>query len=142
MSMPDNHTDTSRVERTAEVVSAYVSNNPVPKSELPGLIAQVHKALSDLSSEPVVEEEKPEPAVNPKRSVKPDHIVCLECGKRFKSIKRHLGAAHDLTPQDYRERWGLAGDYPMVAPDYAEKRSSLALSMGLGRKPARKTRKK
>ncbi len=128
-------------ERTAQVVSAYVSNNAVPATDLPGLIESVYMSLHGLGS---AQQEEPlvEPAVNPKRSVKPDHIVCLECGKKFKSLKRHIGSVHDLTPEDYRARWNLAADYPMVAPDYAEQRSKLALSMGLGRKPAQKSKKK
>ncbi len=139
--MSDENTQTmtahAMAERTAEVVSAYVSNNPVPTSDLPELIASVHSALSGLSAK-AIEEEKPEPAVNPKRSVKPDQIICLECGQGFKSLKRHIGSHHQLTPEDYREKWGLAPTYPMVAPEYGEQRSKLALAMGLGRKPGQK----
>ena len=128
-------------ELTAEVVSAYVSNNPVSAADLPGLIDSIHKALNGLD-ETKKAEPQAEPAVKPSRSVKQDHIVCLECGKKFKSLKRHIGADHGLTPEDYRAKWGLAADYPMVAPDYAEKRSKLAKTMGLGRKPDPKAAKK
>lgn len=128
-------------ERTAQIVSAYVSSNAVPASDLPGLIESIYTSLHGLGG--AQQDEPPlEPAVNPKRSVKPDHIICLECGKTFKSLKRHIGSEHDLTPEDYRARWNLAADYPMVAPDYAEQRSKLAKSMGLGRKPAQKATKK
>ena len=135
------HAETGMTEKTAEVVSAYVSNNPVPASGLPELIASVHSALAGLSTK-VAEEDKPEPAINPKRSVKPDQIICLECGKGFKSLKRHIGTFHDLTPEDYRAKWNLLADYPMVAPEYAEQRSTLAKSMGLGRKPGKKASKR
>lgn len=135
------HADTGMTEKTAEVVSAYVSNNPVPTNGLPGLIAAVHSALSGLAAK-AEKEEKPEPAINPKRSVKADQIICLECGKGFKSLKRHIGSNHELTPEDYRAKWGLPADYPMVAPEYAEQRSSLAKSMGLGRNPSKKASKK
>mgnify|MGYP000085474421 CR=1 FL=1 len=133
--------DTEMAERTAEVVSAYVTNNAIPASELPALIATVHTALASLSGK-AVEEEKPEPAVDPKRSVKKDHIICLECGKKFKSIKRHIGSVHGMTPEEYRAKWDLNADYPMVAPEYGERRSALARSMGLGRKPKQKPARK
>lgn len=135
---PTELDDDSEARRTAEVVSAYVSNNSVPANELPGLIDSIFTALRGLGGAAVVEEPAPEPAVNPKRSVKSDHIICLECGKKFKSLKRHLGAEHGMTPEEYRSKWGLAPDYPMVAPDYAAKRSDLAKTMGLGRKPGKK----
>ncbi|MBD3847342.1 MULTISPECIES: MucR family transcriptional regulator [Bosea] len=124
----------------ADIVSAYVSNNSVPAAELPNLIATTHAAITGLGSEaaaPAVEE-KPTPAVPIKKSITADHIVCLEDGKKFKSLKRHLRTAYDMTPEQYRARWGLPADYPMVAPAYAEARSSLAKKMGLGqqrRKP-------
>jgi predicted transcriptional regulator len=123
-------------EMTADLVSAYVSNNSVPVSELSGLIAQVHQALAGLTGaavEPLLEAQKP--AVNPKRSVNDDYIICLEDGKKFKSLKRHLTTHYGLTPEQYREKWKLPADYPMVAPAYAAARSSLAKKMGLGRKP-------
>ena len=130
-------TDTSLlVELTAEVVSAYVGNNPVAATDLPSLISQVHTALGKTATTAdTAPAEKPVPAVNPKRSVTRDYIVCLEDGKKFKSLKRHLMSHYGLTPQEYREKWGLPPDYPMVAPSYAEQRSKLARKMGLGRKP-------
>ena len=124
----------------AEIVSAYVSNNSVPASDLPNLIAEVHRALSSThagTSEP--EPEPLKPAVNPKRSVFPDYIVCLEDGKKFKSLKRHLRTHYDLSPEEYREKWALPADYPMVAPNYAAARSALAKKMGLGQQRRRKS---
>ena len=123
------------VELTAEIVSAYVGNNPVSSTDLPGVINEVHKALSSA----VTEAEKPEtpelkPAVSVRRSVTPDYIICLEDGKKFKSLKRHLRTHYNLSPDEYREKWGLPRDYPMVAPNYAEARSQLAKKMGLGQK--------
>lgn len=125
------------LELTADVVAAYVSNNPVPASELPNLISEVHSALGRIggAEAPAVPAEKPKPAVNPKRSVHDDYIVCLEDGKKFKSLKRHLMSHYGLTPEAYREKWGLDANYPMVAPNYAAARSKLAKKMGLGRKP-------
>jgi len=118
-------------ELTAEVVSAYVSNNPVPRADLAALIISIHGAVAGLSNPPAAE--KPVPRVDPKRTVKPDYIISLEDGKRYKSMKRHLGL-HGLTPDEYRAKWGLPREYPMVAPSYAAARSALAKSMGLGRK--------
>jgi predicted transcriptional regulator len=131
------------MQMTAEVVSAYVENNPVPMSELQKLIADVHQALAKLTGYPVeAEPEKPKPAVNPKRSVTDDYIICLEDGQKFKSLKRHLMSHYGMTPAEYREKWDLPADYPMVAPSYAAQRSALAKSMGLGRKPGQKRAKK
>ena len=117
----------------ADVVAAYVSNNTVALAEIPSLIAQVHKALVATATGAV---EKPAeaqvPAVSIKKSIHPDYIVCLEDGKKFKSLKRHLRTKYDLSPEDYRAKWGLPADYPMVAPNYAAARSQLARSMGLG----------
>ena len=121
------------IELTADVVAAYVSNNPVPVGELPNLIADVHAALGRVGGapeQPVAEKQKP--AVNPKRSVHDEYIVCLEDGKKFKSLKRHLRTQYNMTPEEYREKWGLPAEYPMVAPNYAEARSALAKKMGLG----------
>lgn len=117
---------------SVDIVSAFVSNNPVPAPELPGLIAAIHATLHGLGepSAPPVEELRP--AVPVRRSVQPDFIVCLEDGKKFKSLKRHLRTHYNLTPEEYRGKWGLPPDYPMVAPNYAAARSSLAKSMGLG----------
>ncbi|WP_223477135.1 MucR family transcriptional regulator [Oricola indica] len=122
-------------ELTADVVSAYVSNNPVPASDLPGLISEIHTALGKTLGGVVEEvQEKPRPAVNPKRSVTDDYIICLEDGQKFKSLKRHLMSHYGMTPEEYREKWSLPADYPMVAPAYAAQRSRLAREMGLGRK--------
>ena len=132
----DNHGSEELIEIAAEVVSAYVSNNPLPASELPQLIRSVHGALAGLGGVVAVEvkEEKLVPAVNPKKSVFDDHIVCLEDGKKFKSLKRHLMTHYRLTPEAYRDKWNLDANYPMVAPAYARQRSALAREMGLGRK--------
>ena len=126
------------IDLTADIVAAYVANNQVSTDELPGLIADVHVALARTHAgmnEPEPEPQKP--AVNPKRSVFADYIVCLEDGKKFKSLKRHLRTHYDLSPEEYREKWGLAPDYPMVAPNYAAARSALAKKMGLGQKRKR-----
>lgn len=119
------------LELTTDIVAAYVSNNPVQSSELSRLIREVHSTLQTLSGEPA---EAPEmkPAIPVKKSVTDDYIICLEDGKKFKSLKRHLRAKYDMTPEEYREKWGLPYDYPMVAPSYARKRSKLAKQMGLG----------
>ncbi|MDI6026542.1 MucR family transcriptional regulator [Corticibacterium sp. UT-5YL-CI-8] len=123
------------IELTADVVAAYVSNNPVPVGDLASLIADVHAALGRIGGAPeapAVDRQKP--AVNPKRSVHDEYIICLEDGKKFKSLKRHLMTHYGMTPEQYREKWGLDPNYPMVAPMYAEARSQLAKKMGLGRK--------
>ena len=129
------------IEMTADIVSAFVSNNSVPATELPMLIQSVHRALSGVSitAEPV-ESAPREPAVPLKKSVNPDFIVCLEDGRKFKSLKRHLRTKYNMSPEEYRAKWGLPKDYPMVAPNYAKARSDLAKQMGLGqggRKAAR-----
>jgi predicted transcriptional regulator len=121
---------------TAEIVSAHVSNNPVPISELPNLIQDVHRTLSTLGTPaPRVEAEKPQPVVPIKKSINPDYLICLEDGKKLKMLKRHLQSAYNMTPEQYREKWGLPPDYPMVAPNYANHRSSLAKQIGLGTQP-------
>ena len=129
--------NTALMELTADVVAAYVSNNSVPASDLPSLIADVHSALGRVGGAvvEVAAADKQKPAVNPKKSVTDDYIVCLEDGKKFKSLKRHLMTHYNMTPEQYREKWGLEPNYPMVAPNYAAARSQLAKSMGLGRKP-------
>jgi predicted transcriptional regulator len=139
--LPGAQRDDSLIELTADVVAAYVSNNPVQVGDLPALIADVHAALARVggSAEPAPAE-KPKPAVNPKKSVFDDYIICLEDGKKFKSLKRHLMTHYGLTPDEYREKWGLDASYPMVAPNYAKARSQLAKTMGLGRKPKAKSR--
>ncbi|MHA6645568.1 Ros/MucR family transcriptional regulator [Mesorhizobium sp. A623] len=122
------------LEMTADIVAAYVSNNPVPANELASLIASIYASISALEQQPVVEEVQLSPAVNPKKSVFPDYIVSLEDGRKFKSMKRHVGLL-GMTPEEYRTKWGLPVDYPMVAPSYSAARSALAKTMGLGRKP-------
>jgi len=127
------------IDLAADIVSAYVSNNTVPVGDLPALIADVHRALSNTQTGRNQPEPEPlRPAVNPKKSVFPDYIVCLEDGKKFKSLKRHLRTHYDLSPESYREKWGLPADYPMVAPNYAAARSALAKKMGLGQQRRRK----
>jgi predicted transcriptional regulator len=126
------------IELTADIVSAYVSNNPVPVASLSDLIASVNSSLAKSGPQTAPETPAQAPAVNPKRSVFPDYIICLEDGKKFKSLKRHLDVHYGLTPAEYREKWGLARDYPMVAPNYAAQRSTLAKAAGLGRKVAAK----
>ncbi|GAA5052376.1 MucR family transcriptional regulator [Erythrobacter westpacificensis] len=126
---------------TADIVTAHVANNNVDGETLPGLIESVYGALSGLGTEETVEE-RPEPAVTVRASVKSDHLVCLEDGKKMKMLKRHLMTDHGMTPEEYRERWNLPADYPMVAPDYAEKRRELAKKIGLGRKPGQKRGRK
>jgi predicted transcriptional regulator len=120
---------------TSDIVAAHVSNNDVAVTDLPGLITNVYTALANLGEAPVVEEAKPQPAVAIRNSVKPDYIVCLEDGKKLKMLKRYLRTNYSMSPEDYRARWGLPADYPMVAPNYAEKRRDLAKKIGLGRKP-------
>ncbi|WP_062227363.1 MucR family transcriptional regulator [Aureimonas frigidaquae] len=126
------------MELTAEVVAAYVSNNSVPVAELPALISDVYGALGRTTAAPAAQPvEKPKPAVPVKKSVSDDFIICLEDGKKFKSLKRHLMTHYNLTPEEYREKWDLPADYPMVAPNYAAARSRLAKQMGLGHKRRR-----
>ena len=125
---------------TADIVAAHVSNNSVAVNDLPSLIQNVHQALTEISAAKSAAEEKPEPKVSIRSSVKPDYIACLECGKKQKMLKRHLMTNHDMTPSEYRQKWGLSSDYPMVAPNYAEQRRKLAKSIGLGTK-RRRTRK-
>ncbi|WP_160000385.1 MucR family transcriptional regulator [Roseomonas sp. 18066] len=123
---------------TAQIVAAHVSNNSVPLTDVPSLIEQVHRTLSGLGAAPAAAAapaERPQPAVPVKKSVTDEYLVCLEDGKKLKMLKRHLKTAYDMTPEQYRERWGLPQDYPMVAPNYARHRSSLAKKIGLGTKP-------
>jgi len=127
---------------TAQIVAAHVSNNSVQPDALPALITEVHRALLGLgkpAEAPAVT--RPEPAVPVKKSVTPEYLVCLEDGKKLKMLKRHLKTAYDMTPEQYRERWGLPPDYPMVAPNYAEHRSSLAKRIGLGTRPHSRSRR-
>lgn len=132
---PESDDPTDIVSIAAVIVAAYVSNNPLPVGELPKLIGDIHAALQGIgtpATEPVV---KQEPAVSIRKSVTPDYIICLEDGKKFKSLKRHL-QHFNLSPDEYRQKWNLPADYPMVAPNYAATRSALAKSIGLGRKAA------
>ena len=139
--MGENTSGGTFIELTASIVSAYVSNNSVPTADLPALIGQVHAALTRVSSgHGDAPSEPPKPAVSVKKSITPDYIVCLEDGKKFKSLKRHLRTQYNMTPEQYREKWGLAADYPMVAPNYAEARSQLAKKMGLGQQRKRRSR--
>ena len=130
--------DTSFIELAADIVSAYVSNNSVPASDLPALIADIHGALTRLSGGTVEEPSEPQkPAIPVKKSIAADFIICLEDGKKFKSLKRHLRTQYNMSPEQYREKWGLPADYPMVAPNYAAARSRLAKEMGLGQQRRR-----
>jgi predicted transcriptional regulator len=130
---------TNNIELAADIVSAYVSNNSVPAGELPQLISEVYNALLRVGSNAVAAPaEPPKPAIAVKRSVTNDFIICLEDGKKFKSLKRHLRTQYGLSPEEYREKWGLPADYPMVAPNYAKARSNLAKQMGLGQQRRRR----
>jgi predicted transcriptional regulator len=122
---------------TTEIVAAHVSNNSVSVGDLPQLIHQVYHSLANIGNAPAAPAERPQPAVNIKKSVQADYIVCLEDGKKLKMLKRHLKTAYNMTPEGYRERWGLAADYPMVAPNYARQRSRLAKEIGLGTRARR-----
>ncbi len=139
--MSDTMAGTNFIELTAGIVSAYVSNNSVAAGEIPNLINQVHGALLRVSSGQTETPAEPlRPAVPVKRSIHPDYIVCLEDGKKFKSLKRHLRTQYNITPEQYREKWGLPPDYPMVAPNYAAARSQLAKQMGLGQQRRRRAK--
>jgi predicted transcriptional regulator len=137
--MPEKPSLSELLELTTEIVSAHVGNNSVSLEDLPQLINEVYKTLDSVGAAPVPE--RPQPAVPIKKSIFPDYIVCLEDGKKLKMLKRHLKTAYNLTPEEYRERWGLAADYPMVAPTYAKHRSNLAKKIGLGTKPRKRLRK-
>ena len=139
--MADNEAgEDTIITLTADIVAAHVSNNSVAVNDLPTLIQNVHQALTGISASRQSAEEKPEPKVSIRSSIKTDYIVCLECGKKQKMLKRHLMTNHEMTPSEYRQKWGLSADYPMVAPNYAEQRRALAKSIGLGTK-RRRTRK-
>jgi predicted transcriptional regulator len=139
--MAENMGSGNFIELTADIVSAYVSNNSVSAAEIPGLISQVHSALlrvsTGLSETPA---EPLKPVVPVKKSITPDYIICLEDGKKFKSLKRHLRTQYNVTPEQYRDKWGLPPDYPMVAPNYAAARSQLAKQMGLGQQRRRRSK--
>jgi predicted transcriptional regulator len=141
-SMADNeYAQDTLLTLTADIVAAHVSNNSVAVNDLPNLIQNVHGALAGIAGTSSAPEARPEPKVSIRSSIKPDYIVCLEDGKRMKMLKRHLMTHYQMTPDQYRQKWGLATDYPMVAPNYAEQRRALAKSIGLGTK-RRKTRGK
>ena len=142
--MDATHADVNEmlITLTSDIVAAHVSNNNVAVEDVSGLISNVYGALASLGQAVVVEEVMPEPAVSIRASIKPYYIVCLEDGKKLKMLKRHLMTHYNLTPDQYRTRWGLASDYPMVAPNYAEKRRELAKKIGLGRKPGIKRGRK
>lgn len=130
--------DKDLLHLTTSIVSAHVAHNNVAVQDLPGLIREVYQTLANVGEPPVKEPERPQPAVPIKKSVTPDYLVCLEDGKKLKMLKRHLKTAYDMSPEDYRERWGLPSDYPMVAPNYAKQRSKLAKQIGLGTKPRKR----
>jgi predicted transcriptional regulator len=133
--MAENAANQDLLGLTAEIVSAHVSNNPVSISDLPNLIQEVYRTLANMGQPVVVVAEKPQPAVPIKKSVTPEFLICLEDGKKLKMLKRHIKTAFNLTPDQYREKWGLDSSYPMVAPNYTKHRSSLAKRIGLGTKP-------
>ncbi len=130
--MSDQPTHSDLLGLTTEIVSSYVANNTMPAGDIPDVIERVYKTLAGVKAETPGASDRPQPAVPVKRSVTPDYIVCLEDGKKLKMLKRHLKTAYNMSPEEYRERWGLPNDYPMVAPNYAEKRSKLAKDIGLG----------
>ena len=139
--MVDNQAaDDMLIALTADIVAAHVSNNSVAVNDLPMLINNVHAALAGIAGAPGSNEPKAEPAVSIRSSVKPDYLVCLEDGKKLKMLKRHLMTHYNMTPDDYRKKWGLNADYPMVAPNFAEQRRTLAKSIGLGTKRRKTTR--
>ena len=139
--MSDSTINSNFIELTAEIVSAYVSNNTVSSGDIPALINQVHAALTRVSGAPGETPAEPlKPAVSVKRSITPEYLVCLEDGKKFKSLKRHLRTQYNMTPEQYRDKWNLPPDYPMVAPNYAQARSELAKQMGLGQQRRRRAR--
>ena len=140
--MTDTAVKSAFVERAADIVSAYVSNNSVPSSDLPALIAEIHGALVRVSAgaPAPADVEVRKPAIAPKKSIANDYLICLEDGKKFKSLKRHLRTHYNLSPEEYRDKWNLGADYPMVAPAYAKARSALAKQMGLGQQRRRKVR--
>jgi predicted transcriptional regulator len=139
--MSDAMSTINNIELAADIVSAYVSNNSVPASDLPGLINEVYNALTRVGAGIVAPPiEAPKPAIAVKKSVTNDFIICLEDGKKFKSLKRHLRTQYGLSPEEYRDKWGLPADYPMVAPNYAQARSNLAKQMGLGQQRRRRSK--
>ena len=142
MNTPENDMTETLITLTSDIVAAHVSNNSVGVDDVPALITNVYGALSSLGAPAPSAEPLPEPAVSIRASVKPDHIVCLEDGKKLKMLKRHLMTRYNMTPEQYRQRWNLPADYPMVAPNYAERRRELAKKIGLGQKAAPKRPRK
>lgn len=143
MEIPQSDLNETLITLTSDIVAAHVSNNSVSVDDVPALISKVYGALAGLGQAPApVAEEAPKPAVSVRASVKSDHIVCLEDGVKLKMLKRHLMTHYNMTPEQYRARWNLPADYPMVAPAYAEKRRELAKKIGLGRKPGQKRGRK
>ncbi len=136
--MSEQETGDKLLDLTTTIVAAHVTHNSVSAQDLPNLIRDVYQSLSTVGEPKEVEPERPSPAVPVKRSITPDYLICLEDGKKLKMLKRHLKTAYDMTPEQYRERWGLAPDYPMVAPNYAKQRSQLAKEIGLGTKARRR----
>jgi predicted transcriptional regulator len=135
--MSENSSTNDLLTLTTEIVAAHVSNNTVAVADLPQLINQVYQSLQNIGGTPVATPERPQPAVSVKKSVHPDYIICLEDGKKLKMLKRHLKTAYNMSPEEYRERWSLPADYPMVAPNYAKQRSRLAKEIGLGTRSRR-----
>jgi predicted transcriptional regulator len=135
---PEHSTSADLLRMTAEVVAAYVRNNPLPAAELSGIIHTVHDSLAAIDGSGSSNAEPLRPAVSVRRSVQPDHLVCLEDGKKLKMLKRHLRTTYGMSPEEYRAKWGLPPDYPMVAPNYAKQRSEFAKQIGLGRKGGRR----
>ena len=127
------------VTLTADIVAAHVTNNQVEIADVPSLVSSVHEALARLGQDQRVADERPEPAVSVRASVKKDHMTCLDCGRKMKMLKRHLRAEHSLSPDEYRKRWDLPADYPMAAPGYADARRDIAHRAGLGRRPSKKS---
>lgn len=140
--MADTLTHADLLKLTADIVAAHASNNTVAKADLPSLIETVYKSLGSLGGDHGFGGDRPQPVVPIKKSVHPDYIICLEDGKKLKMLKRHLKSAYNMTPEEYRERWKLPADYPMVAPNYAQKRSTLAKNIGLGTSPNSGRKKK
>lgn len=124
------------LEMTTDIVASFVANNPMPANGLPDLIKTVHETVLDLATDAPAAPPRPDPAVPISKSITPDHIICLEDGRKLKMLKRYLRTRFDLTPEEYRMRWGLPSDYPMVAPNYAKRRSAFAKEIGLGKKRA------
>lgn len=142
MDTPEADMSEMLITLTSDIVAAHVSNNTISVQDVPLLISTVYGALASLDSTPALEEVRPEPAVSVRASIKRDHLVCLEDGKKMKMLKRHLMTEHGMTPDEYRQRWGLGSDYPMVAAEYAEVRRDLAVKIGLGRQPGQKRGRK